>query len=196
MQEWLHFLAQNFGYLGIFLVGLIGAASVIIPVPTTVVLLGAAATGVFDPFLLAIAFGLGSAVGQLTSYAVGYAGRVLVGKKYERRMSAMLKIFERYGMIAVFVFALTPLPDSLLFIPMGLVHYSLLRVFMATVAGKICMSLIITYFGTAVGQVFVESWFFGVVTALLLILVVVAVFKIDWEKAVEKHLLKNKGQLD
>ncbi|RLG56755.1 MAG: hypothetical protein DRN83_03320 [Hadesarchaea archaeon] len=192
MQDWLHLLAQNFGYLGVFLVGLVGAASVIIPVPSTVVLLGIATTGFFDPFLLAVAFGLGSAVGQLTSYVVGYAGRVVVGKKYKRRMNAMLKIFEHYGMIAVFIFALTPLPDSLLFIPMGLVHYSLLKVFVAAAAGKICMSLIITYFGTVAGQVFVESWIFGLATAIFLILVVVAIFKIDWEKVVKKYLPKNK----
>ncbi|HDI12923.1 MAG TPA: hypothetical protein ENF64_02270 [Hadesarchaea archaeon] len=188
MQDWLHLLAQNFGYLGVFLVGLVGAASVIVPVPSTVVLLGIATTGFFDPFLLAVAFGLGSAVGQLTSYVVGYAGRVVVGKKYKRRMNAMLKIFEHYGMIAVFIFALTPLPDSLLFIPMGLVHYSLLKVFVAAAAGKICMSLIITYFGTVTGQVFVESWIFGLLTAIFLILVVVAIFKIDWEKVVKKVL--------
>ena len=192
MQDWLHLLAQNFGYLGVFLVGLVGAASVIVPVPSTVVLLGIATTGFFDPFLLAVAFGLGSAVGQLTSYVVGYAGRVVVGKKYKRRMNAMLKIFEHYGMIAVFIFALTPLPDSLLFIPMGLVHYSLLKVFVAAAAGKICMSLIITYFGTVAGQVFVESWIFGLATAIFLILVVVAIFKIDWEKVVKKYLPKNK----
>lgn len=192
MQDWLQLLAQNFGYFGVFLIGLIGAASIIIPIPTTVVLLGVATTGIFDPFLLALAFGVGSAVGQLTSYAVGYAGRMAVSRKYERRLNAMLEIFKHYGMIAVFIFALTPLPDSLLFIPMGLVHYNLLKVFIAAVAGKICMSLIITYSGSAVGQVFVENWIFGVATMVLLILVVVAMFKINWEKVVEKYLPKEK----
>ncbi|HID61001.1 MAG TPA: hypothetical protein EYP46_03985 [Hadesarchaea archaeon] len=192
MQDLFQFLAQNFGYLGVFLVGLIGAASIIIPVPTTVVLLGVATTRIFDPFLLALAFGTGSAVGQLTSYAVGHAGRKVVSEKYWGRMNAMLKIFEHYGMIAVFIFALTPLPDSLLFIPMGLVHYSLLKVFIAAVAGKICMSLMITYFGGAVGQVFVENWIFGVVTTILLILVVVGMFKINWENVVEKYLPNEK----
>lgn len=183
---------KNIGYPSAFLLGLIGAASVVIPVPTTVALLGMAMTGFFDPTLLALAFGFGAAIGQLTSYAVGYVGRSVVSKKYDRRLNAMLKIFDRYGMIAVFIFALTPLPDSLLFIPMGLVHYSLWKVFVAAVAGKISMSLIITYFGGAMGQVFVENWIFAAVTTVLLILGVIVMFKINWEKVVEKYLPKEK----
>ena len=181
---------KSIGYPSAFLLGLIGAASIIIPVPTTVALLGMATSRFFDPALLGLAFGFGAAIGQLTSYAVGYAGRGVVNRKHERRLNAMLKIFERYGMITVFIFALTPLPDSLLFIPLGLVHYSLWKVFVAGMAGKISMSMIITYFGEAVGQAFTENWIFTVVTTILLVLVVIAMFKIDWEKLVKQYLPK------
>jgi membrane protein YqaA with SNARE-associated domain len=183
---------KNIGYPSAFLLGLVGSASVVIPVPTTVALLGMAVCRFFNPALLGLAFGLGAAIGQLTSYVVGYASRGVVGEKHKRRLNALLKIFNRYGMIAVFFFALTPLPDSLLFIPMGMVHYSLWKVFLAGLAGKISMSLIITHVGSALGETLVENWVFGVVTAVLLILVVVAVFKIDWEKFAEKHLTKEK----
>ncbi len=183
---------ESIGYPSAFLLGLIGAASVIIPVPTTVALLAMAGLRIFDPTLLALAFGFGAAIGQLTSYAVGYAGRMVVGKKHERRLDAMLKIFERYGMIAVFIFALTPLPDSLLFIPMGLVHYSLWRIFVAAVAGKITMSLIITHVGGAIGGAVTESWIFAVVTTVFLVLVIIAMFRINWEKLVDKYLPEKK----
>ena len=179
---------KSVGYPSAFLLGLIGAASVIIPVPTTVALLGMAMSRIFDPTLLALAFGLGAAIGQLTSYAVGYAGRMVVSEKHERRLNAMLRIFERYGMIVVFLFALTPLPDSLLFIPMGLVHYSLWRIFVAALAGKITMSLIITHVGGAIGGGVTESWIFAVVTTVLLVLVIIAMFRIDWEKLVDRYL--------
>jgi len=182
---------KSIGYPSAFLLGIIGAASVVIPVPTTVVLLAIAGSRIFDPTLLAIAFGLGAAVGQLTSYMVGYAGSMVVSNKQKRRFDAMLKIFGRYGMTAVFIFALTPLPDSLLFVPLGLIHYSIWKIFAATVAGKIVMSLIITHFGGLIGQM-AESWVFGVVTTILLVLVVVAMFKVDWEKLVDKYLPKKK----
>lgn len=183
---------KSVGYPSAFLLGLIGAASIIIPVPTTVVLLAIAGFRIFDPTLLALAFGFGAAIGQLTSYVVGYAGRMVVGKKHKRRFDAMLKIFERYGMIAVFFFALTPLPDSLLFIPMGFVHYSVWRIFVAAVAGKITMSLIITHVGGAIGTAFTESWIFAVVTTVLMVLVIIAMFRVDWEKLVDKYLPEKK----
>jgi len=186
---------KSIGYPSAFLLGLIGAASVIIPAPATVALLGMAMLKIFDPILLALAFGFGAAVGQLTSYVVGYAGRAIVSKKHEHRLNAMLEIFERYGMIAVFIFALTPLPDSLLFIPMGLIHYSLWRVFVAAVAGKIAMSLIITHVGGAVGRVFPESWIFAAVTTILLVLVIVAMFRIDWEKLADRYAPKAKKRV-
>ena len=194
MQEWLELLAMHFGYFGVyfgvFLVGLISAASVIIPLPGTVVLLGVAALREFDPVLLALAFGLGAAVGQLTSYAVGYAGRFVVSEKYDRRLNAMLAVFERYGMLAVFIFALTPLPDSLLFIPMGLVHYPLWKVFVAAVAGKIAMSLIITHVGGAIGEAFIGNWVVAGITTALLILMVIAMLKVKWEELLVRYLPK------
>lgn len=183
---------EGIGYPSAFILGLIGSASIVIPVPTTVALLGMAISGVFDLTILALAFGIGAAIGQLTSYAVGYFGRGVVSKKYDHRLNAMLKIFERYGMIAVFIFALTPLPDSLIFIPMGLVHYSIWRVFVAAAAGKIAMSLIITHFGAAMGQAFTGNWIFAAVTTILLVLVIIAMFRVDWGKLVDKYLHEKK----
>jgi len=179
---------KSIGYPSAFLLGFIGAASIVIPVPTTVALLGMATSKLFNPVLLGLAFGVGAGIGQLTSYVVGYTGRGVVNKKQERHLSAMLKIFERHGMITVFIFALTPLPDSLLFIPLGLIHYSIWKVFVAGLAGKISMSLIITYFGGAIGQAFTENWTFAVITTILLVLIVITMFKIDWEKIAKRYM--------
>jgi len=182
---------KNAGYSSAFILGLVGSASVFIPIPTTVALLAISAGRIFDPTILAVSFGLGAAVGQLTSYAVGCAACMVVDEKRKRRLSAMAEIFSKYGMIAMFIFALTPLPDSLILIPMGMIRYSLWRVFVATAAGKIVMSLIITYVGGAVGQV-AENWVFGAITVVLLVLVVIVMFRIDWEKLVDKYLPKKK----
>jgi len=108
---------RDMGYLGIFLLSLIGAGSVIIPVPYTVILL--AISPAFDPILLAIATGMGAAVGEMVAYGIGYAGRIVMGKKRRRQMDAMLRIFERFGLLSVFVFALTPLPTIYCLFPLG-----------------------------------------------------------------------------
>jgi len=175
---------KNIGYPGISLLSFIGAGSVIIPIPYTVILFGIAPA--FNPLLLAIAAGLGAAGGELVGYGLGYAGRHAVGKKRRRQLDAMLSIFERFGMPAVFIFALSPLPDDLLFIPLGLMHYSLWKAFTACIAGKFAMSLIIAHVGKAAGKLF-DNWMLAAVVAVLLALVVVAVFRVDWVKIAEKY---------
>lgn len=176
---------MNIGYPGIFLLSFIGAGSVIIPIPYTVVLLTIAPA--FDPLLLAIAAGLGAGVGELVGYGLGYTGRQVVGKKRRRQLGAMLRIFERFGLLAIFIFALTPLPDDLLFIPLGLMHYSLWRALVVCVAGKFAMSLIIAYVGRAAAGLFAVNWLLAAVVAVLLALVMVMMFRIDWVKLARKY---------
>ncbi len=192
-RENLYVMLNNLGklgYLGVFLLSFVGAASVIIPVPYTVILLTISAPQFgFNHIMLAIVAGLGAAAGELVGYGLGYAGRRVVDKKHDRRFNAMLKIFNRFGIPAVFIFALTPLPDDLLFIPLGLMRYNLWKVFIPCVLGKFLMSLIITYVGAATGAVFAEGgMIIAAITAILLILAVIAMFKINWEKLVEKYL--------
>jgi len=120
-------LAQNYGYFGIFLISLIGALSIFFPLPYTVVIFTLG--GIFDPFLIAIAAGLGSAVGEFSGYLLGFYGRKVISPERRRKMEFMVKVFDRFGPITIFLFALTPLPDDLLFIPLGIMHYNLLRDF-------------------------------------------------------------------
>ncbi|MFQ6129255.1 MAG: VTT domain-containing protein [Candidatus Hadarchaeaceae archaeon] len=183
---------KNIGYPGISLLSFIGASSVIIPIPYTVILFGIAPA--FNPFLLAVAAGLGAAGGELVGYGLGYVGRHAVGKKRRRQLDAMLSIFERFGMLAVFIFALTPLPDDLLFIPLGLMHYSLWKAFAACVAGKFAMSFIIAHVGKAAGELFAD-WMLAVVVAVLLVLVVVVMFRIDWVKIAERYAPRKREKI-
>jgi len=181
---------RDMGYLGIFLLSLIGAGSVIIPVPYTVILL--AISPAFDPIPLAIAAGIGAALGEMVGYGIGYAGRIVIGKKRRRQMDAMLRLFERFGLLAIFVFALTPLPDDLLFIPLGLMRYSPKKAFLACVAGKFLMSLIIAYAGKGTVRLFAEDWLLGGLVAVLLVLIIVVMFRIDWVKIAEKYAPKKR----
>jgi len=185
-DEWLKGLALHYGYLGVFLVSLIGASSVIIPIPYTILIFF---MGKFlDPILVAVSAGIGSAMGEFFGYFLGYYGRALVSDERKRKMDYILKVFRRYGAIAIFIFALTPLPDDLLFIPLGIMHYNFLRAFMPCLLGKILMCLILAY-GGCLSIGFIESilgeggglWTTIATTALLIIIIVV-MFKVDWEK--------------
>jgi len=179
---------REIGYPGIFLLSLIGASSIIIPIPYTVILL--ALSPAFDPILLTITAGAGSTLGELVGYGLGYIGRNALGKERRSQMDAMLRIFRKFGALAVFVFALTPLPDDLLFIPLGLMRYSLWKTLAACAAGKFTMVFIIGIVGKALGELS-GDWTLTVLVTIFLVLIIVAIFKIDWVKLAERYALKN-----
>jgi membrane protein YqaA with SNARE-associated domain len=191
LLEWMEQFAHQFGYLGVFIISFIGSVSVVFPVPYTIViyLLGA----VLDPFFVAVSGGLGSALGEFSGYALGYYGRAVVSEERRRKMDYMVKVFDRYGSVAIFLFALTPLPDDLLFIPLGVMRYAFWKAFIPALFGKTLMTFILAYSGqqsiTIIETLFAGSGLLGtVITSALLILIIVAMIKIDWEKLFEKHV--------
>jgi membrane protein YqaA with SNARE-associated domain len=172
------------GYIGIFLLGFLGASSILIPLPYPVILLSIAPA--FSPLPFALSAGLGSALGEGVGYALGYLGRGILGDKERRRLNAMRLIIQRYGPIAIFLFALTPLPDDLLFIPLGLMGYSFWRAMLACASGKFFMALILAYSGEAVREIFAIHWTLVPVVAIALAVAVFLTLRIDWTKFVPR----------
>jgi membrane protein DedA with SNARE-associated domain len=203
IQYWLQIFAEQYGYLGIFLISLLGATSIFVPIPYTVVIfiLGGLQNGgnwVFEPLWIAVAAGSGAAIGEFSGYLLGLGGRKVIGDKYRKKMDFITKLFKKYGSIAIFIFALTPLPDDLLFIPLGVIRYSLLRAFIPALLGKFVSNLIIAYSGRL--SLDIVKTLFGVegegtsllvgtvIGIVLLIIVFIIMFKLDWEKRFAKYV--------
>jgi len=191
LEEWMKQFALQFGYFGVFIISFIGSVSVVFPIPYTLVIFFLGSS--LDPFFVAVSGGLGSALGEFSGYALGYYGRTVVSEERRRKMDYMVKLFDRYGPVAIFFFALTPLPDDLLFIPLGVMRYAFWKAFIPALLGKTLMTFILAYSGQqSIGLI--ESLFAGsgelvtVVTLVLLIVIIVAMIKIDWEKLFEKHV--------
>jgi len=205
LSEWMESLALQYGYLGIFLISLIGATSIIFPIPYTVIIftIGGLKVGeawVFEPLWIAGAAGIGSAIGEFSGYLLGFGGRRVIGERYKRKMEFLMKVFDRFGSIAIFLFALTPLPDDLLFIPLGVMRYNFVKAFFPALVGKFFMNLVVAYSGRFSIQIIrdifgVESgWIsalIGMILAIvLLVTVFIIMFKVDWEKFFEKYITK------
>jgi membrane protein DedA with SNARE-associated domain len=201
--DWMRNFAVQYGYFGIFLISLLGAMSIFIPIPYTVVIfiLGGLRSGsgwVFDPLWIAVAAGAGAAIGEFSGYLIGFGGRRVIGEKYKKKMDFLMKLFKKFGPVAIFVFALTPLPDDLLFIPLGVMRYSLVQAFIPALLGKFVSNLIIAYSGRLSLQIIKDifgvegegmSALIGIILALvLLVIVFVIMFKVDWEKRFEKYI--------
>jgi len=173
---------------------LIGASSIILPIPYTIVIFFIASQ--YDPLLLAIAGGTGAALGEFTGYLLGFYGQKILSEERRRKMSFMVKLFGRYGPLAIFLFSLTPLPDDLLFIPLGILRYKFIKAFIPAILGKISMIFLLAYFGRIGSAVILlifgegNEWIGMTITAVLLAIILVLLFRIDWEKVFNKYVAK------
>ncbi len=183
LTEALRTVAETYGYGGVFVISLIGSLVPFLPLPYlfVVVLL----SNSLDPMLLGLVSGIGGAIGKLTSYALGRAGYRLLGETKKKRMDSLRELLGRYGDLAVFAFALTPLPDDVYYIPAGMIKMPLWRFMLANTAGKILLAIFVAYTG---GLYFtlLESTLgdtMGVVIAIAALAVITAlVLRTDWEK--------------
>lgn len=97
---------EKYGYLGVFLVNLLGSGTVILPVPALlVVYLGG---GVWNPLLVGLVGGLASALGELTGYLLGYSGQGLIeNQALYTRMEGWMK---RNGFLTILILSIIPNP--------------------------------------------------------------------------------------
>ncbi len=154
MVEFLFALVAAFGYLGVFVSSVIGSATIILPMPLFALIFTAG--GFLNPFLVGLTAGIGSAIGELIAYAVGFGSRKVVERKKRKiKKSRLVKWFrlgeawmkKRGGFFVIFVFALTPLPDDVIGIICGSIRYNLKKFFLAVALGKVLLSLGLAYAG-------------------------------------------------
>ncbi len=127
---------QNLGYVGLFLIGLLGAASVIaLPAPTlAAVCVGGSLLGL-HPVGVGLAAGAGEALGEIVGYLVGMGSQALLakGKVYAR----VYQWVQKRGGLALFILALVPNPlFDLAGLAAGALRYSPGRFLLWVWAGK------------------------------------------------------------
>jgi membrane protein YqaA with SNARE-associated domain len=138
---------QDYGYAGIFLISIAANATIIIPLPG--VAFTTAMGAIFNPIGVAIAAGLGAAIGELTGYLAGFSGQAIVekGDLYER-LAKWMKEHQNlaYGMVTLLAFIPNPLFD-LAGMASGALKLPLWKFLIACAIGKIFKMLMFAYAG-------------------------------------------------
>ncbi|MHA1950529.1 MAG: VTT domain-containing protein, partial [Candidatus Thorarchaeota archaeon] len=141
--DWMTQTSILLGYPGAFLACFLGSATVVIEVPFAGVpfVMGALTEGleqfVFDPWLLGLFCGIGATIGDMTSYALGYAGRRFVNETSTSGFSQFIETHPRATPLAVFVLAATPLPVDPALVSLGVARYSLWKLFIPSLFGEV-----------------------------------------------------------
>jgi len=142
---------QHYGYLGAFIISILGGATIIIPVPMLAVVF--ALGGVMEhTWMVGLSAAAGELVGALTIYMTGHgAGRVIIESKHGRLQSAyekMLGLMERRGPLTLFIVASVVNP---FFYPAalaaGALRFGLKRYIPIVLAGKIIKGMTVVYAG-------------------------------------------------
>lgn len=146
VEQFLMDVVLQFGLFGIFLVSAISSASIIFPLPFSLIAIPAGA--VFNPILVAIVAGVGAAVGEMIAYGVGAGGKFFIKpehKKWFKKAKRWMK--GRKAFFVIIVFAATPLPHDVVGLLSGFLHYDIKKFFIATTIGKIILFMVLAYIG-------------------------------------------------
>ena len=94
------------GYPGAFIIALISSATVLLPAPGLLIIISLGTR--LNPGLIAVAGGLGAAIGELSSYAAGFSAQGIIenNKLYKQ----MEKWMSKNGALTVLLLAAIPNP--------------------------------------------------------------------------------------
>ena len=97
---------ELYGYPGVFVISLLGNATVILPAPSLAIV--SVAGSVLNPYLVGLLAGAGSALGELTGYLAGSSGRAVIQnqERYERMVTWM----RRHGLWVILLLSIIPNP--------------------------------------------------------------------------------------
>jgi uncharacterized membrane protein YdjX (TVP38/TMEM64 family) len=93
-----------YGYLGVFLVYLLAATVLFVPIPSipVVFLMGA----ILNPFLVGLMSGIGESIGEIAGYTAGFSGREALDNK--QRYTRIKGWMKRRGTLVLFLFSAIP----------------------------------------------------------------------------------------
>ena len=120
-----------------------------------------------------------------------------MNEKTRKRMRPFERLVKKYGAAAAFVAAATPIPDDIIFVPLGLAKYNPKRFFIATLTGKIVLSYIIVFISHYIGLSFIEPFlaniddatpvYIGIIVfGAIMTAIIVLLLKLDWQRIMGK----------
>ena len=137
------FFSSEVGYIGLALVSFIGSLIPFVPIPSFILLITKSVGDQFNIHILAILAAITSTLAKQIIFYASYGGRKIISEKTKKRMLPFQRLVKRYGAGAAFFAAATPIPDDLVYVPLGLAKYNPRKFFVATLSGKLILCYVI-----------------------------------------------------
>ena len=187
------------GYIILALVNFFGSLIPFVPLPGFLLLATMSIGNEYDLHILALVSAVSATAAKQIIFYVSFKGRKIISKKTLKRMRPFQRLVTKYGAAAAFVAAATPMPDDIIFVPLGLAKYNPKRFFISTLVGKIVLSYSIVFLYHYLGLSLVEPLvkdlddatpiYIGVVVfGIMMTLVIVLLLRLDWARILGKFL--------
>ena len=186
-------------YLAILLLTFISAVLIVVPIPYFPILITAALVTQLDPNLIALSGAIGAVAAKSLIYLISYYGTGLTKVKVNFNSNdypITFRIIKRYGWLVIFIASITPIPDNIVFIPIGMYKYSPIRFVTVTFIAKMILNEIVVwttiYLGKPIVSNLIENLDFStLITTISISLILFGVFlffflKIKWPFYLEK----------
>ena len=189
--EFLLSLVERYGYLGAFLGSVLGNITVALPTPYAFLITALGSN--LNPLILGFVSGLGATIGEISSYLLGRASRRALNSEQLTKLQLVRRLVERYGFLTIILFAVTPLPDDVLLVSLGMIDYDLKNLVVSVWIGKTVLATLLAYagfYGIEFFSSLYESvgWFSVFMSLLLLAVIIVVMLRVDWEKVLKKTI--------
>ena len=186
-------LIYIYGPIGIFLVSFLGNVIPYSTIPYLIFIVhyGATVTETLGMIEIAILGGIGAALGKVIVLLIGSATRKILPETAKKSMKLFMKLAGKSVFIAVLVFAATPLPDDVLYIPLGTLGYSPFKFFVAAAIGKTIITYMALLFGETIRYLVGESsTVASIVAVIATLLLMFLIVKVNWEMIIEEIVSK------
>ncbi|MGC9133374.1 MAG: hypothetical protein ACP5GJ_03165 [Nanopusillaceae archaeon] len=151
--------------------------------------------------IISIILGIGAATGKLFMYLLG----ILLSKplRYNRNLIFIKKISKsKYFIILFFFFTILPFfpIDDLFFLSFGIEKTGIIKYYVTTIIGKIIKSFaeiyIEIYLLKKISYIInINLFYLSIYSSILFLILSIIFFKVDWEKYINRWLLKKKSGL-
>ena len=138
--------AQQYGYVGVFIISIFAGGTVIIPVPGLLVVFTLGS--ILHPAIVGAVSGLGEAIGSMTIYLTGYGGHGTIKARTPGIASKFENWLNHRGGVSIFLMSSIINP---LFYPFtiiaGMLRFGFLRFFLLCWGGKTVKNCAVAYVG-------------------------------------------------
>ena len=184
-----------YGYVGVFLFSFLGSIILFIPGPYLIPV--ASLSLILDPTLVALSSTMGSVLAKFIIFRASYLGSALINPKNYNKMKPLQRLISRHGSLAAFIASATPVPDDLVYIPLGIGKFNPIKFIIITFIGKLMITLVVAwgshlglpYLGLIIGNVNdpLTVIISGIIFVTLIGCTIYLMFKADWEKILSRQ---------